>query len=221
MAETTITVVTPWVDATELAPGYWHAVRSLDDRDDLIVIDNGSVPPLEESWADTVREEPTTGVTFVRFEHNIGFGRACNIGLDRAETDAVLFLNNDIRATDPTWLDPIRKTLRPGALVGAQLRADPHTAVNGTPIPYLDGWCLAGMRDDLVNIGGWNEEFEEPAYYGDNELCVRARAAGMDLAEVQTGLVHIGNYTSKRMDVTGVSARNRALYERAARNLAP
>lgn len=201
---TTVSIVTPWLDAHELIPGYQRAVTTaLTDDDRLVIVDNGSTPAIPDAA--------------IRLPTNHGFSHACNFGLDAASTDAVLFLNNDVRMTSATWLQQIRQALKPGVLVGAQLRTDAHTAVDGEPVPYLDGWCLAGMRDDLLDVGGWNPVFEEPAYYGDNELCVRAQAAGMRLVAVPVGLQHLGNYTSRRMDVTGVSARNRDRYVAAVR----
>lgn len=201
---TTVTIVTPWLDAHELIPAYRRAIdTALTEDDRLVIIDNGSTLPIP-------------GAT-IRLPTNHGFSRACNFGLDAADTDAVLFLNNDVRMTSATWLQQIRQALKPGVLVGAQLRTDAHTAVDGQVVPYLDGWCLAGMRDELLALGGWNPVFEEPAYYGDNELCVRAQAAGFRLVQVPVGLQHLGNYTSRRMDVTGVSARNRDRYVAAVR----
>lgn len=203
-----VTVVTPWLEAHELAPAYQRAMTVLTEDDRLIVVDNGGAPD-------------DLGATYVQPRRNLGFSRACNQGLYAAETDAVLWLNNDVRMTSATWLEQIRKALRPGVLVGAHLRNDAHTAVDGTVIPYLDGWCLAGMTADLIDLDGFDETFEEPSYFGDNDLCVRAQAAGMRLVQVPVGLTHIGNYTSKRTDVTGVSARNRARYEQTVRGLQP
>ena len=200
---TSVTVVTPWLDAHELLPGYQRAVTVLGDDDRLVIVDNGSTPAIPDAA--------------IRLPTNHGFSRACNFGLDAADTDAVLFLNNDIRMTSHTWLTQIRQALKPGVLVGARLRTDAHTAVDGQPVAYLDGWCIAGMRDELLALGGWNEDFEEPAYYGDNDLCVRAQAAGMRLVAVPAGLQHMENYTSRRMDVTAVSARNRERYVAAVR----
>lgn len=200
---TSITVVTPWLDAHELIPGYQRAVTVLGDDDRLVIVDNGSTPAIPDAA--------------IRLPTNHGFSKACNFGLDAATTDAVLFLNNDIRMTSATWLQQIRQALKPGVLVGARLRTDAHTAVDGVAVPYLDGWCIAGMTAELLALGGWNEAFTEPAYYGDNELCVRAQAAGMRLVAVPVGLQHLGNYTSRRMDVTGVSARNRERYVEAVR----
>lgn len=211
--------MTPWLDAAELIPGYRRALHAgTDDGDVAVLIDNGSATALRTLWGD---DGIPDWQRFVRNEQNLGFSRACNQGLAAAATDAVLFLNNDIRMTSSTWLEQIRQALKPGVLVGAQLRRDPHTAVDGRLIPYLDGWCLAGLTDEIRNLGGWNDTFEEPAYYGDNELCVRAVAAGMTLVEAPVGLRHLSNYTSRRMDVTGVSARNRDRYEQAVRDLLP
>lgn len=195
----TITVVTPWLNHRELERDYWAAIRTADVR--VIVVDNGSDPPLPNAW---------------RLSDNTGFAHACNVGLELARTDAVLFLNNDIAAAAPGWAEPIRQALEPGVLVGANLRFDPHATVDGVSLPYLDGWCLAGMREDLLDIGGFDHSFQEPSYYGDNDLCLRARAAGMTLREARVPLVHKGNQTAGPGSDPRVQAASRANYERFA-----
>lgn len=206
-----ITVVTPWLNCPELRDGYWQAIDAgLAPDDRVVIVDNGSSPPVEA---------PTDSL--IRLDSNQGFAAACNIGLERANTDAVLFLNNDVRLRDRRWLEMIRQELRPGVLVGPDLRITRHTAVDGRIVPYLDGWCLAGLTEELRELGGFNEDFEEPSYYGDNELCVRARAHGMKLVQCDAGLRHLGNYTSRHTDVSAVSERNRARYEAAVRYWRP
>lgn len=199
-----MTVVTPWHNHLELARDYWLAMRAADAP--VIVVDNGSEPPLPNA---------------LRLDTNEGFSRACNVGLHAATSDAVLFLNNDVVATSPDWLQRIREALEPGVLVGAKLRSDPHADVDGERLPYLDGWCLAGMRDDLLDLGGFDEEYAEPAYYSDNDLCLRARAAGMTLREVRVGLHHKVNGTASPQDERTVraTAANRERYEIRARQL--
>ena len=58
---------------------------------EIIVVDNasvdGSFPFLENKFGDKV--------TFIRNEKNVGFGKACNIGLVKAKGEFVLFLNPD------------------------------------------------------------------------------------------------------------------------------
>jgi GT2 family glycosyltransferase len=176
---TTVTVVTPWKDHMELADDYWEALAY--ENCEVLVVDNGSEPALPNA---------------VRLNHNSGFSHACNLGLDLARTDAVLFLNNDIWATERGWVRKLADQLEPGVLVGPMLRFDSHTVMADTPLPYLDGWCLMGMRDDLLELGGFDEGYEEPAYYSDNDLCFRARLAGMVLREVRCGVHHKGGVTS-------------------------
>jgi GT2 family glycosyltransferase len=194
-----ITAVVPWWNHRELETDFWAAMRCADVE--VLVIDNGSEPRLPNGW---------------RLPENVGFSRACNIGLELAQTDAVLFLNNDVVAVDRDWVEPIRGALEPGVLVGASLRRHPHGDVNGVPFPYLDGWCLVGMTEDLRELGGFDESLEEPAYFSDNLLCLEARAAGMVLREVRVGLRHLENRTAgpaSKPDVVAASAANRKVFE--------
>ncbi len=201
-----VSVVTPWRDHLELAPAYWEAVEA-GWPFETIIVDNGSEPPLEFATS--------------RFPDNRGFCAACNHGLELAAGDAVLFLNNDVTMIRETWLDEIRAQLAPGRIVG-NIRDDAHTAVNGDIIPYVDGWCLAAMTDDIRRIGGWDETLREPAYYSDNILCVNARRAGMELVHVDVGLRHLGNQTScATPDLEMMAHRaiiaNRMTYDQAVR----
>lgn len=205
-----IAVVTPWLNAHELIPGYLEAIQTA-DPDEVRVIDNGSDPPLAPLLP---------GCQVFRMDGNLGFSAACNLGLKLTRCEAVVFLNNDIKPTGGNWLQPFRELLRPGLLVGAALVRSPHGAVDGRGVPYLDGWCIGGMKSDLMRLGGFDEGFEEPAYYSDNDLSVRARAAGMRLVQAPVGLRHLGNYTTRRLRVDGVSARNYERYAARVRELA-
>lgn len=172
----TVAVVTPWFEHLELAPDYFRALDMGPPPDETIIIDNGSQPPLD--------------FAAVRLDRNTGFSHASNVGLEHATADVVVFLNNDIAAARPGWLDDLAAAVEPGVLAGARLRYDDHCRVDGKRFPYLDGWCLAGMRDDLTDLGGFSEDLTEPGYYSDNLLCLEARVRGMRLREVQTGLRH-------------------------------
>jgi hypothetical protein len=202
----TVAIVTPWLNHLELIPDYASTVQRRSHRDELIVVDNAS--------------EPAVGLPGLRVEENLGFATACNLGLQNASSDAVLFLNNDVAMTRPDWLAKLRGALESGVLVGAELRYDPHGMVDGRAFPYLDGWCLAGMRDDLVELGGFDESFDEPAYYSDNDLSLRARAAGMSLRAVRVGLQHKLNVTAGHTEaVSAATVANRERFMRRAREL--
>lgn len=207
---TAITVVVPWLNCHELIPEFSKALDyGLRDHDRLIVVDNASDPLIRVGPADLE----------IHLTENAGFCGGCNRGLDEVETDAVLFLNNDIRMTSADWLDALRRHMRPGALVGPDLIIAPHAAVDGRPQPYLDGWCVGGMTEDIRALGGFDESLEEPGYYSDNILSAKARAAGMKLVQVPIGLVHLRNYSTRGMNVEDVSARNRMRYIAAVRGL--
>jgi GT2 family glycosyltransferase len=201
----TVTVVTPWHNLPELWPDYEKAIDAA-SPDELLIVDNGSTPRLKFAQ--------------IRFGTNRGFTRACNAGLWAATSDVVLFLNNDVEMIRDDWLERLAFQVRPGVLVGAQLRSDPHAAVDGERFPYLDGWCVAGMRDDLLKIGGFDETLEEPAYYSDNLLSLEARAAGMTLLEVTGGLRHKLNQTAKTdPNVRAATLANQAVYQARVREL--
>lgn len=200
MSSPSITICTPWLNHRELERDYWAAIRAADVQ--VIVIDNGSEPPLPNAW---------------RLTGNTGYHRACNLGLTLASTDAVLFLNNDIRHLEPGWAEPIRDALEPGVLVGADIRHDQHGDVDGIPLPYIDGWCLAGMRDDLLELGGFDESYTEPAYFGDNDLSLRARLAGMTLRQASVPLEHLTNRTAGPSSDPTVAEATRANHERFVR----
>ncbi len=208
---TSVSVVTPWLNARELIPDYVRAME-LGEPDEILVYDTGSVPPLmgsEALFPETVKLLDATG-----------YVSACNRGIENARSDAVLFLNNDIKARAP-WLDPLRQALASGRLVGASLLSLPHARLGKRPVTYLDGWCLAGMRDDLLELGGLDDEYEEPAYWSDNDLCLRARAAGFKLVAVPIPLVHLGNWTSRTIPEQRdkASRANRERYLKKAEEL--
>jgi GT2 family glycosyltransferase len=205
---TSIAVVTPWHEHPELAFDYIAAVDPvLREGDELIIVDNGSDPPLDFAT--------------IHADSNLGFCGGCNLGLRHATTDAVAFVNNDIQLVRSGWLEEIREALEPGVLVGP-LRSGAHADLDGHRLLYIDGWCLAGMREDLLALGGFDETLAEPAYYSDNLLCLEARAAGMTLREVRPGLRHLENVTAGNAaspEVQAASAANRARYIARAREL--
>lgn len=202
-----ITIITPWHGKrAELERDYFAAVNCVDAEH--LIVDDHSTPPLPNALR-------TRGP---------GFAATCNTGLFAARTDAVLFLNNDIVARARDWIEPIRELLEPGVLVGADLIDSPHGAVDGEPMPYLDGWCVAGMTDDLLELDGFDETFEPPGYYEDNDLSFRARLAGMTLREARQTrhmLEHLRNRTTGNAatnpTIQAVTLRNKARFEARVR----
>ena len=63
-----------------------------------IVVDNAS---RDETTARVAREHPWA--TVVESGGNIGYGRGCNVGLARATTDYVMFMNPDAVMEPAPW----------------------------------------------------------------------------------------------------------------------
>ena len=193
----TLSIVTLWWNRLDLLPDYKKVVGA-SCANEIIIIDNGSEPPFE---CDEFK--------IIRNATNRGFSRGCNQGLRAATSDVVLFLNNDIKPSSVRkWGKELLEKVGKGVLVGANMRSDAHTIVDGVKIPYLDGWCIAGMKDDLLELGGWDESYLEPSYYGDNDLCLRATHNGFKLMEVDLPIHHIVNGTSKVFDLSKVTPSN-------------
>jgi GT2 family glycosyltransferase len=201
----TVAIVTPWLDHPELVEDYFEAVERADE---VIVVDNGSDPPLE--------------FAAVRHETNRGFAAGCNLGLRQTTAEIVVFLNNDVALGDPTWLDPFRRHVEPGFVCGP-IRDEIHAAVDDIPFPYVDGWCIAATRDDLRTLGGFDEGYLQPGDFTDNDLCVRARARGFRLREVRPKLHHkLAQTAGHRHEIPGgleSFAANQERYRDVARRL--
>lgn len=176
-----LAIVVPWRDNLHLADDFFAAIEA-GKPDQLVIVDDCSDEPLP--------------FAAIRLDKPGGFCTASNAGLALVETDHVLWMNNDVRATRTEWLDDIRGAITPGAVVGP-LRFDPHGAVDGVAYPYVDGWCAGMTTEDARMLGGWDERYDEagPAYFSDNALSFEARRRGLRLIELVPGLHHKGGQT--------------------------
>ncbi len=168
---------------------------------EIIAVDNGSTDGSAELIATRYPH-----VRLLRNTQNLGFGRACNMGMQAATGDALALLNQDTR-TEPGWLLALQAALSSDAVgvVGSKIlsaadrslqhaggrihdvlgtpfhlgKADPDAAQWDAPreVEYVTGAALALRRQVIDAIGGFDERFF-PAYYEDADLCFRARAAG-------------------------------------------
>jgi GT2 family glycosyltransferase len=88
-------------------------LRSRDVAIELIVVDNASI---DDSAAVIEAEFPTA--TVIRNQENIGFGRACNQGLEKATSELVLLLNPDV-VVDPHCVNVLARFVASRSEAGA------------------------------------------------------------------------------------------------------
>jgi GT2 family glycosyltransferase len=86
-----ISIVTPWLDASELCPIYEKSVRGAQ----AVIVDNGSGPGHAVEIQRMVKR---LGGVYIRNETNCLFATANNQGLAAATGEIIVFMNNDVEA---------------------------------------------------------------------------------------------------------------------------
>lgn len=194
-----VSIITPWHGETgqALAGDYYRAVEG---SAQIIIVDN-ACPPATAS----ILSEMTAHLAgeYVRAETNLGFAGGNNQGYSKATGDIIVFLNSDVAPTGP-WLAQVAKDVRDGALYGPSLAAQ---LVAGRQIPYLEGWCIAATRATWERIkyygyaeqkdfAIWDADAYPGPYWEDNDLCLRALAAGIELRHTAWSIAHKGGQTA-------------------------
>jgi len=183
---------------------------------ELVFVDNGSTDAtsalMEEvrTWAEPARVE------IIRNAENRGYPSGVNHGLAAAKGQFLVLLNNDTIVTSQ-WLEGlIRVSLVAGGagLVGpvsngapppqlvpfefqetSQLDAFAESrrrefAGQALEFPRLTGFCLLIRNDALAKIGRSMDERYGIGFFEDDDLCLRARQAGLRLRVAPDVFIH-------------------------------
>jgi GT2 family glycosyltransferase len=147
-------------------------------------------------------------VRLLRNEHNSGYSRTCNRGLDIADGDILVLLNQDTKAC-PGWLEALVEAIKSDRTVGivggkclypegtiqhagGYLDAQGgghHYGYGGEDqgqceqrrkVEFVTGANLAISRSALEAVGRLDEKFS-PAYFEDVDWCMRAWDAGFQV----------------------------------------
>ena len=199
------------------APEYTKlAVQSLLSRTrepfEIIIVDNGSGP-------DTLAYLHAIDDPHVRIiynEKNLGFGAGNNIGMAAAKGEYIVVLNNDVLVADG-WLEALLRPFqimrsigitapRSNSVSGHQqipnARYDDEAAMlayaaerarlyraNGYYTDRAVGFCLCLPKILIDEIGGFDERFGV-GNFEDDDLCMRARAAGYKIFVCEDAFIH-------------------------------
>ena len=201
------TIVTPVWNQLEVTMDFMSSMLQwVKPPHRVLIVDNGS----DDKTPHYLPAMHAAGhLDYVRVNKNRGFAGGNNVGLKHcpSDTDVVIFLSNDVRAHGD-FVTPILETLSglKRTLVGAKLLTH-DTGWNKfydgggqeVVIPYLEGWCVAGWRSDVSELGGWDEQYF-PCDYEDIHLCYQATRKGFTLTALSLPLTHHSGQTGNQLE---------------------
>jgi GT2 family glycosyltransferase len=208
---------------------------------ELVVVDNGSADGTAE-YLRGVRDTAPFRVEVIANPENRGFPAACNQGLAAARGEYLVLLNNDAVVTD-AWLDQLAALARSGPRIGMtgpmSNYASPPQLVPEVSYadlaemdrfaaawragrrgrwlltPKLSGFCVLIKRAALEAVGGLDERFG-PGLFDDDDLALRMRRAGYELAVALDLFVHHAGsrtFVGEAIDAAALLEENRARFE--------
>jgi len=174
------------------------------DMYQLIIIDQGSNDNTFDYLKDHVDGENDI---LIHNLQNRGFSGGNNQGLKVAESEYVLFINNDIKVLKDYWLDVMIKGTEEADLIGAicqkvkpdyEKRRFEHigTGKENEPWSYLEGWCLFAKRELFLQLYGFDMRFN-PGYSEDADLSFRVKKIGLKIKAINLPIKHFGSKTEK------------------------
>lgn len=212
-------LIVSWNGADLLSKCVQSFTQATADLPQIVVVDNGSTPPLA----------PLPNTTWVRSETNLGFAGGNNLGLPHCTGEYLLLLNNDTQLTDlrtietlVTFLDEHprvaiaqAKLIRPdghldtcgefltplGVLYhhGYGLPDGPH-AQTAFPVYAAKAACCLIRTSALADVGGILFQDAYFCYGEDLELCHRLWLANWEIWFVPTPpVLHLECATSSKL----------------------
>lgn len=206
-----ISIIIPVLNAHDMTRDCLTAIRRHTHEFEVIVVDNGSDPPLEDAA--------------IRNEKNLGFPAAVNQAIKIVKGDVIILLNNDVICT-AGWAVRLLKHLDKYSIVGpvtnycaglqratipiyqdeAELNeraAEWHIrhAGQSQEVNFVIGFCMAFRKSLWEEIGPFDESLW-PCSGEEIDFCLRARAAGHRVFIAHDVYVHHeGSQTFKAMDI--------------------
>ncbi|MGH3493139.1 MAG: glycosyltransferase family 2 protein, partial [Sciscionella sp.] len=198
-----VSIIIPTRDGLHLLEPCVQSIleRSTYSNYEIVVVDNQS---SEGSTLEFLARSP---VRVIRYPHRFNYSRQMNLAASSAESDVLLFLNNDTEVITPEWIEALLEhAMRPdvGAVGGRLYYTDGRVQHEGILVGAAGGWAWnvdhGGYfaRGDLVRnlsavtgactmirstvydrIGGNDERLR--IAYNDVDICLRVRQAGLQV----------------------------------------
>lgn len=196
-----ISIVIPTFDRGDVLLDTIRALFALRDRaDEMLIVDQTPQPPA--SVAGQLRDWNKAGaIRWLRLDRP-SIPHAMNVGLQSAASEVVLFLDDDIvpgprlvaahraaQAADKSAWAIVGQVLQPGEepqerngyMQRTGLKADldfPFWSTETATIANVMAGNLSVRREQVLDLGGFDENFSGAAYRFETEFCRRMLAAG-------------------------------------------
>ena len=196
-----VSIVIPLLNNLEMTKGCVESIEEYTKESyEIVFVDNGST----DGTPQFLKYNLKPNWRLIENSKNEGFPRACNQGMQLAEGEVILLLNNDT-IVSPGWLTGMLECLnsapdigivgpRSNNVSGAQLFTDgmyndTQTFLNfcesyvksfkGLYLPRfrIVGFCFMFKRKLIDEIGYFDERFT-PGNFEDDDYCLRAMEAG-------------------------------------------
>lgn len=199
------------IDQYRLTGDCISSIRRQNKSDvEIILIDNGSDRRAAQFEVDQYHS----------FGRNLGYADPCNIGAEYANSDKVVFLNNDTIVSEG-WLEPLLQALdNPDvAIAGSKLLYPDgsiqhagvyfkeidgklegfhkHTEQPAGTVPAVTAACMAVRLNDFKMLGRFDLDY----WVGneDMDLCLKANAAGLKVYyEPASVVTHLESQSGER-----------------------
>ncbi len=152
IAKPLVSIIVPFKDKPALLKALLQSLDSATayQNFEVILVSNNSVEPQTLALLASLENPRITAITWDEPFH---YSKLNNFGAQHARGELLLFLNNDIEAFDPAWLDALLdRALDPEvAVVGAKLLFPDRTLQHAGVVVGMGGFAghvFAGLPDD-------------------------------------------------------------------------
>ena len=197
-----ITIVIPCYNGWSLTHQLLFDIYNNCNEAQVVVVDDKSTEVEVQKglswWSNLMGDK----LSIYTNEENSGFLRTANFGVEKAQTEMVILISNDVRINDKSLCEKVSTALQQNDgklnLVGARL-LDRDTGWNtfrGVTFPYLEGWLLAFHKSEWSNFGGFDERYA-PYDFEDVDISTTYLHKGGHITAIMADVQHMGAQTYK------------------------
>ena len=140
---------------------------------------------LLHRWCAMHLSDEVLDISVISLRRNMGFGMACNIGVQAAETPLVCLMNSDVMPISPDWLDPLHQQIQahPEQLIAPLLLYDTGLIQHAGMVTEVQDNGSRGFPANIHPYKGQAAEALEQRHPDLNPFSVESLSAAMLLFE--------------------------------------